>query len=153
MINPFALDDEEAALVAEALYETLTTTRLQQAESLPTDIDIAGEWDIVIDFANGPAEHRLILRHLGDALSGVHQTPYGEGEALGAMTAPGFDVQVFHMVEGCFVGFRFVADHCVPDRVSGFVELGTASDHAIGPTTLGQFGRLPFNGRGPSDAR
>ncbi len=149
MINPFALDDEEAALVAEALYEALTTTRLDRTESLSTECDIVGEWDILIDFANGPAEHRLILQRHGDALSGVHKTPYGEGEASGAMTADGFDVQVLHMVEGCFVGFRFVADQCTPNRVSGFVELGAASSHAMGPTALGQFGRLPFNGQRP----
>ena len=59
----------------------------------------------------------------------------------------GFDLQVLHMVEGCFVGFRFVADHCTPDAISGFVELGAASSHARGPTTLGQFGRLPFSGK------
>jgi hypothetical protein len=54
---------------------------------------------------------------------------------------------VLHMVEGCFVGFRFVADDCTPDALSGFVELGAASSHARGPTTLGQFGRLPFSGK------
>jgi hypothetical protein len=65
------------------------------------------------------------------------------------MTEYGFDVQVFHMVEGCFVSFRFVADECTPDHLSGFVELGAASSHARGPTTLRQFGRLPFSGERP----
>ncbi len=38
-------------------------------------------------------------------------------------------------------------DQCTAEAISGVVELGAASDHAIGPTTLGQFGRLPFKGR------
>ncbi len=147
MINPFALDDDEAALVAEALYEALTTTRPDEPERHTTDIEVAGDWDIVIDFANGPAAHRLSLQRHGDALTGTHETPLGDGEASGVLTADGFDVQVFHMVEGCFVSFRFMADQCTAEAISGVVELGAASDHAIGPTTLGQFGRLPFKGR------
>ena len=149
MINPFALDDDEAALVAEALFEALTASRPDKADRRSTEHDVTGEWVVTIEFANGPAQHRLILQRQGDALSGVHKTPYGEGEATGSMRVDGFDVQVFHMVEGCFVGFRFVADQCTPDRVSGFVELGAASSHAKGPTTLSQFGRLPFIGERP----
>jgi hypothetical protein len=62
------------------------------------------------------------------------------------VTEDGFDLQVFHWVEGCYVGFRFVAETCTPDRLSGTVVLGAASSHARGPTTLSQFGRLPFTG-------
>jgi len=149
MINPFALDNDEAALVGDALFEALTAPRPDRADSRSTECDVAGEWVITIEFANGPARHRLILQRLGDALSGVHKTPYGDGEATGTMTEYGFDVQVFHMVEGCFVSFRFVADECTPDHLSGFVELGAASSHARGPTTLRQFGRLPFSGERP----
>jgi len=149
MINPFALDDDEAALVAEALFEALTASRPDKTEIRSNEGDLAGEWVITINFATGPTRHRLKLQRLGDALSGVHVTPYGEGEATGSVTIDGFDIQVFHMVEGCFVGFRFVADDCPSDRLSGFVELGAASSHAKGPTTLRQFGRLPFSGERP----
>lgn len=149
MINPFALDNDEAALVGDALFVALTASRPNKADSRSSKCAVAGEWVVTIDFANGPARHSLMLQRLGDALSGVHKTPYGNGEAKGTMTENGFDVQVFHMVEGCFVSFRFVADECTPDRLSGFVVLGAASSHARGPTTLRQFGRLPFSGERP----
>ena len=144
MINPFALDDGDAVLVAEALYEALTAPRPDEADGDPTTCDLAGEWAVEVDFATGPKRHRLILHRDGDALTGVHATPYGEGEAAGRATAGGFDLQAFHTVEGCYVGFRFRATDCAADRLSGTVELGAASSHARGPTTLGQFGRLPF---------
>jgi hypothetical protein len=147
MINPFALSDEDSLLVADALFEALTVSRPDTAENRSIEGDVSGEWVITIDFATGPARHVLQLNRRGEELTGVHKTPYGEGEGTGSMTADGFDLQVFHMVEGCFVGFRFVADDCTPDALSGFVELGAASSHARGPTTLGQFGRLPFSGK------
>jgi len=146
MINPFALDDDEATLVGEALFEALTAPRPAEAEGISTACDVAGEWAVTIDFATGPARHRLNLQRRGDALSGEHGTPYGDGEATGVMTEDGFDLQAFHMVEGCFVGFRFVAEDCTPDRLEGYVVLGAASPHARGPTTLSQFGQLPFTG-------
>lgn len=147
MINPFALSDEHSVLVADALFEALTKSRPELSDNRSIEGDVSGEWVITIDFATGPERHVLALNRGGDELTGVHKTPYGEGEATGSMTATGFDLQVLHMVEGCFVGFRFVADDCTPDALSGFVELGAASSHARGPTTLGQFGRLPFSGK------
>jgi hypothetical protein len=147
MINPFALSDEDSVLVADALFEALTQSRPDMSDNRSIESDVSGEWAITIDFATGPERHVLALNRQGDELAGVHKTPYGEGEATGSMTATGFDLQVLHMVEGCFVGLRFVADHCTPDAISGFVELGAASSHARGPTTLGQFGRLPFSGK------
>jgi hypothetical protein len=48
------------------------------------------------------------------------------------------------MVEGNTVSFRFVAENCASDAMSGFVELGAAASHTKGPTTFGQFGRVAF---------
>lgn len=149
MINPFALDDDEAVLVGAALYESLTAVRPDRADGGPTDCDITGEWIVTIEFANGPSRHRLDLQRQDDTVSGAHSTPYGADEGTGTVMANGFNLQVFHMVEGCFVGYRFVAENCTPERLSGFVELGAASSHAKGPTTLRQFGRLPFAGERP----
>ena len=42
-------------------------------------------------------------------------------------------------------GYRFVTESCTAHHVSGRVELGAASDHALGPTTLGQFGSVQFD--------
>ncbi len=149
MINPFALSDDDALLVAEALFEALSAERPPIAESAANACDVGGEWRVEIAFATGPAVHSLHLRRQGDALSGRHVTHYGDGEAEGAMTAGGFDLQVFHMVEGSFVSFRFVAETCTPDRLSGFVELGAAGSHTKGPTTLRQFGKVPFSAERP----
>lgn len=148
MINPFALDDNGAGLVAEALYEGLALSRPDKTRRATT-CELSGEWEITVDFAAGPTQHRLNLQRRGDALTGEHKTPYGDGEATGAVTEDGFDLQVFHWVEGCYVSFRFVAEECAPDQFSGYVVLGAASSHARGPTTLSQFGRLPFRGKRP----
>ena len=149
MINPFALSDDDVRLVAEALFEALSAERPPNPEGAANACDVGGEWRVEIAFATGPAVHSLHLRRQGDALSGCHVTPYGDGEAEGTMTAGGFDLQVFHMVEGSFVSFRFVAETCTPDRLSGFVELGAAGSHTKGPTTLRQFGKVPFSAERP----
>ena len=60
------------------------------------------------------------------------------------MTANGFDLQAIQMVEGLVVSYRFIAEECSADKMSGYVELGAASSHAIGPTTMRQFGRVHF---------
>ena len=153
MINPFALDDEGAALVADALFEAFTAARPERPETRAVTLDLSGEWNVVVDFANGPAQHRLSLDRAGESFTGVHTTPYGDGEAEGPVTSAGFDLQVFHIVEGCYVSFRFVTEDCADRHLSGYVELGAASSHARGPTTLRQFGRVPFRAERPaSDA-
>ena len=144
-INPFALSDEGAELVAEALFESLTAARTEKTHSV-TETDVTGAWQIDVDFATGPARHRLRLQRNGDTLSGSHETPFGNGEANGAMTGNGFDLQAFQTVEGLAVSYRFVAEKCSAETLSGYVELGAASSHAIGPTTMRQFGRVRFTG-------
>ena len=144
MISPFSLDLVGAELVAEALFEALTAARPEDGRGATAGCDITGEWTVSIDFAVRPAEQRLVLRRKGDGLAGIHRTKFGDGEGEGWETKDGFDVQIFHWVEGCYVAYRFVAEDCTTDSLSGFVELGAASSHARGPTTLRQFGRVPF---------
>ena len=147
MINPFALDDDGAGLVAEALYEALTAARPAPSDGRNIEIDISGAWVVEIDFATGPAQHTLELKREGDTLTGSHETPFGNGEGTGTMTARGFNLQTLQIVEGLTVSFRFVAETCTADRIAGYVEIGAATGHALGPTTLRQFGRLAFEGR------
>ena len=143
-INPFALSDACAELVAEALFEALTEVRPETSTVRTTETDVTGVWRVDIDFATGPAQHCLHLERKGLKISGTHETPLGDGEADGMMTASGFDLQAFQMVEGLIVRYRFIAEECSADQLSGYVELGAASDHAIGPTTMRQFGRAQF---------
>lgn len=145
-INPFALSDEGAELVAEALFEALTDPREERPIRI-NETDVTGTWQIDVDFATGPAPQSLNLERKGDALTGRHKTPFGDGEANGSMTDNGFDVQAFQIVEGLAVSYRFVAEECSAVKLTGYVELGAASSHAIGPTTMRQFGRVRFSGK------
>ena len=63
------------------------------------------------------------------------------------MTDNGFDVQAFQVVEGLAVSYRFLAKECSAVKLTGYVELGAALSHAIGPTTMRQFGRVRFSGK------
>ena len=60
------------------------------------------------------------------------------------MTDNGFDVQAFQVVEGLAVSYRFVAKECSAVKLTGYVELGAALSHTIGPKTMRQFGRVRF---------
>lgn len=145
MISPFALGDEQIDLVGDALQAALTAARPPAAVQPPTRVEISGQWTVTLDFAVRPAIHQLRLRREGGRLEGQHLTPFGEAAASGVMTANGFELQAFHMVEGNTVSFRFVAENCASDAMSGFVELGAAASHTKGPTTFGQFGRVAFS--------
>tara|TARA_A100001037_G_scaffold94110_1_gene85591 strand:- start:168 stop:1646 length:1479 start_codon:yes stop_codon:yes gene_type:complete len=145
MISPFSLDEAGAELVAEALFEALTVARPEDNHAAACGCDIVGEWSVSVDFATGPVAQGLLLQRKGGGLAGIHRTQFGDGEGEGRETQDGFDLQIFHWVEGCYVGYRFVTEVCAADRLSGYVELGAASSHARGPTTLRQFGRVPFN--------
>ena len=63
------------------------------------------------------------------------------------MTDNGFDVQAFQVVRGLAVSYRFVAEECSAVKLTDYVELGAALSHAIGPTTMRQFGRVRFSGK------
>ncbi|MEC9152324.1 MAG: aminotransferase class V-fold PLP-dependent enzyme [Pseudomonadota bacterium] len=144
MISPFSLDEAGAELVSDALFEALAAVRPDDRQGAKSNYDVSGDWVVSIDFATGPMEQRLALCRKGDAMAATHHTPFGNGEGVVTETKDGFDVQIFHWVEGCYVGYRFVTEGCTADRLSGYVELGAASSHARGPTTLRQFGRVPF---------
>lgn len=144
LISPFALRDGEVDLVADALIEAFTAHHPDPRPAAVLPLDPGGKWALTIDFANGPATHGLALSRQGDDLSGTHLTPFGDAPAHGAMTAGGFEVQSLHLVEGNTASFRFVAEECAPDRLSGFVEMGAAASHTRGPTTFSQFGRVAF---------
>lgn len=144
LISPFALRDGEVDLVADALIEAFTASYPVAVEPEASAIDVGGEWTLAIDFANGASTHRLKLARQGRALTGAHLTPFGDAAVDGLMTPDGFDVQSLHLVEGNTVSFRFVAEQCTPDGLSGFVEMGAAASHTRGPTTFSQFGRVDF---------
>ncbi len=145
MLNPFALRDGEEVLVAEALHEAFSAVRPIVSPPPVTDVDVSGEWLAELQFANGPARHRLRLRRQGDRISGAHLAPGSKGDASGMMKGDGFELQAFHMVEGNTVSYRFVAQECSTARIAGFVELGAAASHTKGPTTYGQFGAVQFH--------
>ena len=130
-INPFALSDAGAELVAEALFEALTDPQ----EERPVRINETGvteTWQNDVDFATGPAPRSLNLERKGDALASRHETPFGDDEANGLMTDNGFNVQAFQVVEGLAVSYRFVAKKCSAVKLTAYVELGAALSHAIG---------------------
>jgi D-glucosaminate-6-phosphate ammonia-lyase len=139
-IDPFQLQPGEAAAVGEAIRTALAATHNAEPAASPQPVaEIAGTWDLQVDFLKGARRHRLEFRQRGAELSGHQSSDQFAGPVEGRLAAD----KVAFFFDGHFEGARIMYhfEGAVADgTMSGRVSLGAASDTSPGPVNLSQFG-------------
>ncbi len=139
-IDPFQLQPGEAAQVGDAIAAALRAAA--DAEPAPPPMaaaDIAGTWELRVDFLQGSRTHRLAVEQRGPELAG-HQCSIGfEGPVSGWLSGTLVQLSFASRYEASTISY-FLDGEIRDGRMSGTAVLGAASDQNHGVVNRSQFG-------------
>jgi hypothetical protein len=139
-IDPFQLQQGEAAQVGDAIVAALraSLTNRPPATRAPAP-DVAGEWELRVEFMHGSRTHHLALEQSGGDIAGRQRSEQFEGPVHGEIDANRIRLAFEGRHEAATISYRFegsIAD----SEMSGTVLLGAASDQNQGIVNRTQFG-------------
>jgi L-seryl-tRNA(Ser) seleniumtransferase len=145
-IEPFGLQPGEAAQVGDAIAVALSVNAAVAAPPPPAPADVAGEWELQVNFLHGARTHRLRLGQQGTALNGTHESDAFAGPVAGRLTPSGVAFQFDTRFEGSTIRYTFEG-RLANGGMAGTAEFGTYNDHHQGVVNLRQFGSGEFQAR------
>jgi L-seryl-tRNA(Ser) seleniumtransferase len=139
-IDPFQLQPGDAAQIGGAIARLLHEARSRRSAPAPVPIaEIAGNWELKVDFLHGSRVHRVNIERSGSELRGHHQSALFEGPVCGSLSGDTVKFSFDQRYEGSTISYLF--DGTVGDgRMAGSVALGAASDQNHGIVNRSQFG-------------
>ncbi len=93
-IMPYMMSPGDEQIVADKLYALLSKPPVRETDSQPAPpaTDVSGQWDVLIRYTAGIANHKLHLRQQGSRIDGTHQGDFVARDLSG--TIDGDRVQV-----------------------------------------------------------
>jgi len=139
-IDPFQLQPGEAAQVGDALAAVLR----EASQHAPTparqpDTEIAGDWELRIEFLQGSRVHRLNLEQRGPELAGHQHSAHFEGPVSGWLNGDQIQLSFTSRYEGSTICY-FFDGQIREGGMAGTAMLGAASDQNHGIVNRSQFG-------------
>lgn len=112
-------------LVAERLYEIFSKAAPGKAQPAPAPpaVDVAGRWDVKMDFVAGSSTHTLFLQTAGNRVTGSHLGRSLQGDLSGMINGQRIRMHSSFAFEGARLTYSF-AGSVEGDRMSGEVGLG-----------------------------
>lgn len=145
VVDPFNMVKGEAEMVGDAMARALAAKPVAVTAPAPS-VKVGGNWDVTIDFGDGPATHRLELTQTDAKVGGRHKTKFFDSEVSGTVAGDRVTVAALHRYEGCRLGYRF--EGTVKDgSMTGDVVLGTGGEAHQGPVNLAQYGKTTFSAK------
>jgi D-glucosaminate-6-phosphate ammonia-lyase len=140
VIDPFQLQPGEAMQVGDAVAAMLReASGVSPAPNYPPAIEIAGNWELRVDFLQGSRVHWLALEQRGPELAGHQRSAQFEGPVSGHLSGNQVQLSLTSRYEASTICYFF--DGEIRDgRMSGTAILGAASDQNQGVVNRGQFG-------------
>ena len=138
-IEPFGLEAGEAAQVGDAVAIALSANAKPAAAGAPIQAQIAGDWELTVQFMHGKRTHKLHIGQDGTVLNGKHESPEFSGDVSGSLTPSGIAFRFVTRYEGSNIAYQFDGK-VANDAMDGTVTFGTSTDHHQGPVNLAQFG-------------
>jgi len=139
-VDPFQLQPGEAAQVGDAVVAVLRASLTNRSpEARAPAPQIAGDWELRVEFMHGARTHRLALRQQGREITGHQRSAQFEGPVEGAVDGEAIRFAFGGRYEASNISYRFegrVGD----DAMAGTVLLGAASDQNSGVVNRTQFG-------------
>jgi L-seryl-tRNA(Ser) seleniumtransferase len=139
-IDPFQLQPGEAAQVGDAVAAALREARsaAPTPERAPA-AEIAGDWELQVDFLQGSRVHRLKIEQRGPELAGHQRSTHFEGPLSGWLNGDEIQLSFTSRYEASTICYFF--DGKIGDgKMSGTAALGAASDQNHGIVNRSQFG-------------
>ena len=124
VIRPAAMKPGEYKLVARRLHDIFSKAQPRVPPALaPPAADVAGRWDVEMEFACGSARHRLFLETSGNRVTGTHFGRSLTGELNGVIDGDRVRFRSSFPYEGTRLSYEF-SGAVEGDRISGEVSLG-----------------------------
>jgi D-glucosaminate-6-phosphate ammonia-lyase len=125
LIRPVAMKPGEHVIVAERLFEVFSSApAAQMTKSLASpSANIAGAWDVDIEYEVGAARHRLFLNVDGHQIAGSHQGWAYQGDLKGRID--GYEVKFRSTLpaDGNVLTYSFTGS-ISGDSIAGEVQIG-----------------------------
>jgi L-seryl-tRNA(Ser) seleniumtransferase len=139
-IDPFQLQPGEAAAVAAAVVAALRASECEEPRAVrPSQLEVAGEWELRLYFLHGARVHRLTIGQSGCELSGRHEAPGFGGPLVGWLEDNTVQLLFTLRFEASTLSYHF--DGEIRDgEIRGAAVLGAANDHHGGIVNRSQFG-------------
>jgi L-seryl-tRNA(Ser) seleniumtransferase len=111
-VVPMYMQRGDANVVAERLYALLSAPPKSSRKSggpssNVAGLNVAGRWDLRIDFAHGKADHKLFFEQAGADLSGEHRGERTHGEIAGWVEENRIFFRDIQKYEGGTFEYRF----------------------------------------------
>ena len=141
-IDPFQLQPGEAAAVGEAVAAALGAARRPTPAAVRPQAaaDLAGEWEIRVEFLHGARTHRLTIEQHGADLSGRQHSDGFAGPVTGSLAGSAVTLAFTARYEGSVISYLFDGE-LRDGRMAGAARLGAANPQGgTGIVNRSQFG-------------
>ena len=124
-VVPYQMSPGDEKVVADRLYAVLSKPPRISPPSEPEGqpVNVAGQWDVRIEFQYGSAEHTVVLEQDGAKLVGTHRGEFAAGDLAGSVAASTVRFQSSIPTDGVRVSFQF-AGKVAGNQMTGTVGLG-----------------------------
>ena len=125
VIRPVAMKPGEYKLVAARVAEILRSAPKGVTKAAPAApaVDIAGRWDVSVQYQKGSADHKLFLTTKTNKVAGTHQGWAYEGDLQGSVDGDKVELHSGFQVGGQHLNYDFTGK-VTGDTMSGEVDLG-----------------------------
>ena len=124
LVVPTFMQPGDANVVADRLYRLLSDPpQPEQSKSTGSPSNVAGRWDLKIDFVYGSADHTLTLAQEGSELSGEHKGEVTAGDLAGWVDGNRIHFRDSHTYQAANFGYEFEGE-VTGDTMQGDVGLG-----------------------------
>jgi uncharacterized pyridoxal phosphate-dependent enzyme len=125
LVNPYMLEDGEAAIVARRLVELMSNRPAREPAPAPAApaVDVSGAWTIHLRFTRGESRHSMTLEQDGARVSGTYRSQYGWGQIEGSVAGNKVDLRVSIPYEASGTSYHYVGT-VEGDTLSGTMPMG-----------------------------
>jgi len=124
-IVPYMLIPGDEKTIAKRLYAALSSPPKFENPAPPPHgepADVAGQWELWLEFDRGSATHSLFLEQQGNRLFGTHRGEFYSGDLNGTVAGSTVRFQSSHRAEGTRLSYDFTGT-VDGDKMAGAVNL------------------------------
>jgi len=102
VIRPAAMKQDEYKVVAQRLSEIFHNPPKPASKPAPQPAaaDLAGRWDVEVQYQVGSAKHKLFLTHKGNQIAGSHVAGFSKESSTARLTAIAWNCEAcFRLVD------------------------------------------------------
>ena len=124
-VTPYMMSPGDEAIIADRLFTLLSSRSLRDPAAAPSTpaVDLAGRWNVRIEYAAGSSTHVLHLRQTGNDIAGTHQGDFVARDVTGTINGSDVRLRSNYGQGGDSLSFTFTGKASA-DGMSGELDMG-----------------------------